>query len=54
MDGEFRTTVVPQWPTPSVLAQMAWELNQAQKWTPQEFNPAQALDPALRSNKPVP
>jgi len=50
--GEFRTTVVPQWHTPTVLAQMALELKQAPKWTHQEFNPAQALDPALRSEGP--
>lgn len=47
--GEFRTTVVPQWHTPPVLAQMALELAKAPKWTIQEFKPAQALDPALRS-----
>ena len=46
--GEFRTTVVPQWHTPSVLARMALELKEAPKWTQQEFNPAQAMDPALR------
>jgi pyruvate formate lyase activating enzyme len=46
--GEFRTTVVPQWHTPSVLARMALELEKAPKWTRQEFNPAQAMDPALR------
>jgi len=51
--GEFRTTVVPEWHTPVVLAQMGLELKQAPKWTQQEFNPAQALDPLLRSlNKP--
>ncbi len=52
--GEFRTTVVPQWHTPPVLAQMALELKQAPKWTQQEFNPAQALDPSLRSKRPRP
>jgi pyruvate formate lyase activating enzyme len=48
VEGEFRTTVVPQWHTPSVLARMALELKDAPKWTRQEFDPAQALDPALR------
>ncbi len=52
--GEFRTTVVPQWHTPSVLARMALELKRAPKWTHQEFNPAQAFDPALRENSPSP
>jgi len=47
--GEFRTTVVPQWHTPPVMAQMALELKQAPKWTRQAFNPGQTLDPALRS-----
>jgi pyruvate formate lyase activating enzyme len=47
--GEFRTTVVPQWHTPPVLARMAMELKEAPKWTRQTFNPAQALDPALRA-----
>ena len=51
VDGEFRTTVVPQWHTPPVLAQMALELNQAKKWTHQELNPAKELDPALRSKR---
>ncbi|MCJ7832924.1 MAG: hypothetical protein MUQ20_00875 [Deltaproteobacteria bacterium] len=50
--GEFRTTVVPQWHTPPVLAQMALELAKAPKWTHQEFNPSLALDPALRSERP--
>lgn len=50
--GEFRTTVVPEWHTPSVLARMALELKKAPKWTHQEFNPAQALDPSLRSERP--
>jgi pyruvate formate lyase activating enzyme len=54
VEGEFRTTVVPQWHTQSVLAQMALELKQAPKWTQQEFNPAQALDPSLRSKRPIP
>jgi len=45
--GEFRTTVVPEWHTPPVLAQMALELKQAPKWTHQEFNPTQTLNPAL-------
>jgi hypothetical protein len=45
--GEFRTTVVPQWHTAPVLAQMALELKQAPKWTHQEFNPAQTLNPAF-------
>ncbi len=45
--GEFRTTVVPQWHTPPVLAQMALELKQAPKWTHQEFNPAQTLNPTF-------
>ena len=47
--GELRTTVIPQWHTPPLLAQMALELIQAPKWTHQEFNPLQALDPNLRS-----
>jgi pyruvate formate lyase activating enzyme len=47
--GEFRTTVVPQWHTPAVLARMALELKEAPRWTQQEFNPAQALDQNLRS-----
>ena len=51
--GEFRTTVVPQWHTPPVLAQMALELKQAPKWTQQQFNPAQALDPSLREKSPL-
>jgi pyruvate formate lyase activating enzyme len=46
--GEFRTTVVPQWHTPAVLARMALELKEAPRWTQQEFNPAQAMDPSLR------
>jgi len=46
--GEFRTTVVPEWHTAPVLAQMALELKEAPKWTHQAFNPAQPLDPALR------
>jgi pyruvate formate lyase activating enzyme len=50
--GEFRTTVVPAWHTPAVLSRMALELQQAPKWTQQEFNPARAMDPALRSEKP--
>jgi pyruvate formate lyase activating enzyme len=50
--GEFRTTVIPQWHTPTVLAQMALELKQAPKWRHQEFNPAQALDPALGEEGP--
>jgi pyruvate formate lyase activating enzyme len=54
VEGEFRTTVVPQWHTRPVLAQMALELTQAKKWTHQEFNPAQALDPALRSDRLFP
>ena len=45
--GEFRTTVVPKLHTPPVLAQMALELKQAPKWTHQEFNPTQTLNPAL-------
>jgi pyruvate formate lyase activating enzyme len=53
--GEFRTTVVPQWHTPSVLARMALELEKAPKWTRQEFNPSQAMDPILRvENSPTP
>ena len=52
VEGEFRTTVVPQWHTPPVLARMALELKQASKWTHQEFNPLQAFDPALRSKGP--
>ena len=54
VEGEFRTTVVPQWHTPPVLAQMALELRRAPKWTQQEFNPSQALDPSLRSQRPIP
>jgi pyruvate formate lyase activating enzyme len=54
VDGEFRTTVVPQWHTPPVLAQMALELNRAKRWTHQEFNPAQTLDPTLRQKKTIP
>ena len=50
--GEFRTTIVPQWHTPPVLARMALELAKAPKWTHQEFNPSLALDPALRSERP--
>ncbi len=50
--GEFRTTVIPQWHTPSVLARMALELKGAPKWTQQEFNPARTLDPALGSKRP--
>ena len=50
--GEFRTTVIPKWHTPSVLARMALELKQAPKWTQQEFNPARTLDPALGSERP--
>jgi pyruvate formate lyase activating enzyme len=51
--GEFRTTVVPHWHTPPVLAQMALELKQAPKWTHQKFNPLLALDPTLRSIRPI-
>lgn len=47
--GELRTTVIPQWHTPPLLAQMALDLKQAPKWSHQEFNPLQALDPTLRS-----
>ena len=54
VEGEFRTTVVPQWHTQPVLAQMALELKRAPKWTQQEFNPSQALDPSLRSQRPIP
>lgn len=54
VEGEFRTTVVPEWHTQPVLAQMALELKQAPKWTQQEFNPSQALDPSLRSQRPIP
>ena len=54
VEGEFRTTVVPQWHTQPVLAQMALELRRAPKWTQQEFNPSQALDPSLRSQRPIP
>ncbi len=43
VEGEFRTTVVPQWHTPPVLARMALELKQAPKWTQQEFNPLAGL-----------
>ena len=50
--GEFRTTVIPQWHTPSVLARMAMELKGAPKWRQQEFNPARTLDPALGSERP--
>ncbi|HMK64768.1 MAG TPA: hypothetical protein VK564_03170, partial [Thermodesulfobacteriota bacterium] len=50
--GEFRTTVVPQWHTPAVLARMALELKEAPRWTQQEFNPAQAMNPSLRSKNP--
>ena len=51
--GEFRTTVVPQWHTPPVLARMALELAKAPKWTHQEFNPANAMDPTLSSAGPL-
>ena len=49
--GEFRTTVVPEWHTAPVMAQMALELKQAPKWRHQEFNRAQAMDPALRGER---
>jgi pyruvate formate lyase activating enzyme len=52
VEGEFRTTVIPKWHTPTILAQMALELKQAPKWTHQEFNPAQTLDPALGTEGP--
>jgi pyruvate formate lyase activating enzyme len=42
--GEFRTTVIPQWHTPPILAQMAQELKEAPKWTRQEQNPSPAYD----------
>ncbi len=51
--GEFRTTVIPEWHTPSVLARMALELEQAPKWRRQEFNPARTLDPSLGSERPA-
>lgn len=54
VQGEFRTTVIPAWHTPPVLARMALELKQAPKWRHQEFNPAQALDPALCAESPFP
>ena len=52
VQGEFRTTVIPRWHTPPVLARMALELKEAPKWRQQEFNPAQTLDPALGSDRP--
>jgi pyruvate formate lyase activating enzyme len=52
--GEFRTTVIPAWHTPSVLARMARELKQAPLWRQQEFNPAQAMNPALCAESPFP
>jgi pyruvate formate lyase activating enzyme len=52
VQGEFRTTVVPSWHTPPVLAQMALELNQAPIWRQQVFNPAQAMNPALCAETP--
>jgi pyruvate formate lyase activating enzyme len=45
--GEFRTTVIPHWHTPPVLARMALELKQAPKWTHQQYNPLQAFDPTF-------
>jgi pyruvate formate lyase activating enzyme len=52
--GEFRTTVIPKWHTPPVLARMALELKQAPKWRHQEFNSAQAMDPAQCAESPFP
>lgn len=49
VEGEFRTTVVPRWHTPAVLARMAQELGPFPRWTRQTFDPRRALDPALRS-----
>lgn len=46
--GEFRTTVIPKWHTPAVLDRMGLEIGQGYRWIQQEFNPAQAMDPALR------
>ena len=54
VEGEFRTTVVPHWHTPSILARMALELKQAPKWTHQEYNPRQAFDPAFGFPQPGP
>lgn len=47
--GEFRTTVVPKWHTSEVLNRMADELGPFPRWTHQAFQPAQALDPSLRT-----
>ncbi|MEW6187515.1 MAG: anaerobic ribonucleoside-triphosphate reductase activating protein [Thermodesulfobacteriota bacterium] len=47
--GEFRTTVIPEWHTPAVLDQMGWEIGDRYPWIRQEFNPSQAMAPALRA-----
>jgi pyruvate formate lyase activating enzyme len=50
VQGEFRTTVVPDWHTPTVLARMADELRPFPRWTHQAFNPARTLDPAFQAH----
>jgi pyruvate formate lyase activating enzyme len=50
--GEFRTTIIPSWHTPPVLARMAVELKQAPIWRQQVFNPDQAMNPDLCNEGP--
>jgi pyruvate formate lyase activating enzyme len=54
VSGEFRTTVIPAWHTPPVLARMALELKQAPIWRQQVFRSEQAMNPALCAESPSP
>jgi len=50
---EFRTTVVPGYHTAESIAKIGRAIEGARKWALQQFVPAQADDPELRSLKPL-
>lgn len=51
---EFRTTVVPGFHTSDSIVKIGQTIAGAQKWALQQFVPAQADQPELRSLKPLP